>query len=370
MAEEKQKDQQTEQLVDLGAATTNTSRGSIYTLTIVGQIEGHQALPENVKTTKYEHVLPLLASVEEREEIDGLLILLNTVGGDIEAGLAIAELIAGMKKPTVSLVLGGGHSIGIPLAVSARRSMIVPTASMTVHPVRMTGLVVGAPQTYQYFNRIQDQIVSFVTKHSKISKQRFLDYMMATDEIATDVGTVVYGPETVESGLMDQLGSLSDAFSWLHRQIAKEKKKKKSLFPEKVNAGLVLDLAASLPAPLAKLLRRVHIHHTAVRVLTTGSDAAEAAVRAGHTSAAVYSVYLALGRIFTVDYPEILILPDFFREEDNIYAESRVTLRPVALLAFGAGFMIRLVKRRQEREQTNDSSAQAAGADPNETEVQ
>ena len=224
MAEEKQKDQQTEQLVDLGAATTNTSRGSIYTLTIVGQIEGHQALPENVKTTKYEHVLPLLASVEESEEIDGLLILLNTVGGDIEAGLAIAELIAGMKKPTVSLVLGGGHSIGIPLAVSARRSMIVPTASMTVHPVRMTGLVVGAPQTYQYFNRIQEQIVSFVTKHSKISKQRFLDYMMATDEIATDVGTVVYGPETVESGLMDQLGSLSDAFSWLHRQIAKEKK--------------------------------------------------------------------------------------------------------------------------------------------------
>ena len=215
-----------EQLVDLGAATTNTSRGSIYTLTIVGQIEGHQALPENVKTTKYEHVLPLLASVEESEEIDGLLILLNTVGGDIEAGLAIAELIAGMKKPTVSLVLGGGHSIGIPLAVSARRSMIVPTASMTVHPVRMTGLVVGAPQTYQYFNRIQEQIVSFVTKHSKISKQRFLDYMMATDEIATDVGTVVYGPETVESGLMDQLGSLSDAFSWLHRQIAKEKKKK------------------------------------------------------------------------------------------------------------------------------------------------
>ena len=225
MAEEKQKDQQAEQLVDLGAATTNTSRGSIYTLTIVGQIEGHQALPENVKTTKYEHVLPLLASVEESEEIDGLLILLNTVGGDIEAGLAIAELIAGMKKPTVSLVLGGGHSIGIPLAVSARRSMIVPTASMTVHPVRMTGLVVGAPQTYQYFNRIQDQIVSFVTKHSKISKQRFLDYMMATDEIATDVGTVVYGPETVESGLMDQLGSLSDAFSWLHRQIARKRRK-------------------------------------------------------------------------------------------------------------------------------------------------
>ena len=213
-------------VIDFGSVVIKNSRAAIHCLTIAGQIEGHMQLPNTQKATKYEHVLPLLASVEESEEIDGLLILLNTVGGDIEAGLAIAELIAGMKKPTVSLVLGGGHSIGIPLAVSARRSMIVPTASMTVHPVRMTGLVVGAPQTYQYFNRIQDQIVSFVTKHSKISKQRFLDYMMATDEIATDVGTVVYGPETVESGLMDQLGSLSDAFSWLHRQIAKEKKKK------------------------------------------------------------------------------------------------------------------------------------------------
>lgn len=150
----------------------------------------------------------------------------------------------------------------------------------------------------------------------------------------------------------------------------KEKKKKKSPFPEKVDAGLVLDIAASLPAPLAKLLKRVHIHHTAVRILTVGTDAAEAAVRAGHTSAAVYSAYLALGRIFTVDYPEILILPDFFREEDNIYAESCITLRPAALLAFGAGFLIRLTKRRQEREQTNDSSAGKAGADPNETEVQ
>ena len=226
MGEAKKEEQARQELIDLGASTTKTARGTIYTLTIIGQIEGHQALPENIKTTKYEHVIPLLVSIEEDERIDGLLILINTVGGDVEAGLAIAEVISGMKKPTVSIVLGGGHSIGIPLAVSARRSMIVPTASMTVHPVRMTGLVVGAPQTYQYFNRIQDQIVSFVTKHSKISKQRFLDYMMATDEIATDVGTVVYGPETVESGLMDQLGSLSDAFSWLHRQIAKEKKKK------------------------------------------------------------------------------------------------------------------------------------------------
>ncbi len=146
--------------------------GNIYTLTIIGQIEGHQILPETVKTTKYEHVIPLLAAVEESEDIDGLLLLLNTVGGDIEAGLAIAELIAGMKKPTVSLVLGGGHSIGIPLAVSAKKSLIVPTASMTVHPVRMTGLVVGAPQTFQYFQRIQEQIVDFVTANSRIKREK------------------------------------------------------------------------------------------------------------------------------------------------------------------------------------------------------
>ena len=166
--------------------------------------------------------------MEESEEIDGLLLLLNTVGGDIEAGLAIAELIAGMKKPTVSLVLGGGHSIGIPLAVSAKKSLIVPTASMTVHPVRMTGLVVGAPQTYQYFNRIQEQIVNFVTKNSHISREDFLRYMMATDEIATDVGTVLYGEEAVSSGLMDAIGSLSDALSLLHRQIDRHRKRGKS----------------------------------------------------------------------------------------------------------------------------------------------
>ena len=231
MAEDtQQQPQQTQaqQLMDLGSATTRTARGSIYTLTIIGQIEGHQVLPDNVKTTKSEHVIPLLAAVEESEDIDGLLLLLNTVGGDIEAGLAIAELIAGMKKPTVSLVLGGGHSIGIPLAVSAKKSLIVPTASMTVHPVRMTGLVVGAPQTYQYFNRIQDQIVSFVTGHSQISQQQFLHYMMATDEIATDVGTVLYGEQAVSSGLMDGLGSLSDALAFLHAQIDAAKAQKQA----------------------------------------------------------------------------------------------------------------------------------------------
>ena len=215
-------------VIDYGSVVIKNSRAAIHCLTIAGQIEGHMLLPNTQKATKYEHVLPLLAYLEESEDIDGVLFLLNTVGGDVEAGLAIAELIAGMKKPTVSLVLGGGHSIGIPLAVSARRSMIVPTASMTVHPVRMTGLVVGAPQTYQYFNQIQEQIVNFVTKNSHISREEFLRYMMATDEIATDVGTVLYGEEAVSSGLMDAIGSLSDALSLLHRQIERRRKREKS----------------------------------------------------------------------------------------------------------------------------------------------
>lgn len=223
---EEQKNTVNERIEDLGAGLTKTERGSVYTLTIIGQIEGHQVAPENVKTTKYEHVLPLLATIEESEEIDGLLLLLNTVGGDIEAGLAISELIAGMKKPTVSLVLGGGHSIGIPLAVSAKKSMIAPTASMMIHPVRMSGVVVGAPATYHYFQRIQEQITDFVTANSKISREKFSRYMMATGQIATDVGTIVYGREAVESGLIDRLGSLHDALETLHRMIANEKKSK------------------------------------------------------------------------------------------------------------------------------------------------
>lgn len=223
---EEQKSTVNERIEELGAGLTKTDRGSVYTLTIIGQIEGHQVAPENVKTTKYEHVLPLLATIEESEEIDGLLLLLNTVGGDIEAGLAISELIAGMKKPTVSLVLGGGHSIGIPLAVSAKKSMIAPTASMMIHPVRMSGVVVGAPATYHYFQRIQEQITDFVTANSKISREQFSRYMMATGQIATDVGTIVYGREAVESGLIDRLGSLHDALEVLHRMIANEKKSK------------------------------------------------------------------------------------------------------------------------------------------------
>ncbi len=220
------KEQEREQIVQLGSDVTNGKHGKIYTLTIIGQVEGHQILPENCKTTKYEHVLPLLAGIEESDDIDGLLLLLNTVGGDIEAGLAIAEMIAGMKKPTVSLVLGGGHSIGIPLAVCTKKSFITPTASMTVHPVRMTGLVVGAPQTFRYFQRIQEQIVEFVANNSKIEKARFEQFMMATGEMATDVGTILYGKEAVTSGLIDKLGGLNDALSALHRMIEKHQTQK------------------------------------------------------------------------------------------------------------------------------------------------
>ena len=208
----------TDTMTELGSAKT----GNIYTLTIIGQVEGHQVLPETAKTTKYEHILPLLANIEESEEIDGLLLLLNTVGGDIEAGLAIAEMISGMRKPTVSLVLGGGHSIGIPLAVCTKHSFITPTASMTVHPVRMTGLVVGAPQTFRYFERIQEQIADFVTSNSRVERGKFLELMMRTGELATDVGTIVYGKEAVQLGLIDELGGLSDALACLHRMI-KEK---------------------------------------------------------------------------------------------------------------------------------------------------
>lgn len=212
-------------IVELGSDLTRSAQGNIYTLTIIGQIEGHQVLPETCKTTKYEHVLPLLAGIEESSEIDGLLLLLNTVGGDIEAGLAIAEMIAGMKKPTVSLVLGGGHSIGIPLAVCTKKSFITPTASMTVHPVRMTGLVVGAPQTFRYFHRIQEQIMDFVTENSRISREEFEKFMMATGEMATDVGTILYGKEAVSSGLIDELGGLSDALEALHGMIQEKSEK-------------------------------------------------------------------------------------------------------------------------------------------------
>ena len=222
--ENQDREQQLQEIIDLGSSTIRTSKGTIHTLTIVGQIEGHQLLPPSAKSTKYEHVLPLLASVEESEDVDGLLILLNTVGGDIEAGLAISELIAGMKKPTVSLVLGGGHSIGVPLAVSAKRSFIVPSAAMTIHPVRMTGMVIAVPQTFSYFQRIQERIVEFVAANSRIEKEKFTQLMMATGELAADVGSVIYGQEAVELGLIDQIGGLQDALSCLHQMIEGSKK--------------------------------------------------------------------------------------------------------------------------------------------------
>ena len=210
-------------IVDLGSSLIQSKRGTIYVLTIVGQIEGHQLLPSNSKTTKYEHVLPLLATVEESDQIDGLLVLLNTVGGDIEAGLAIAELISSMAKPTVSLVLGGGHSIGVPLAVSAKESFIAPSAAMTIHPVRLNGLVIGVPQTFYYFERIQERIIQFVTANSTVKRETFTKLMLQTGELAADVGSVIYGEEAVQLGLIDQIGGLGDALSCLHRQIQRQK---------------------------------------------------------------------------------------------------------------------------------------------------
>ena len=209
---------ETKQIVEFGAKRA----GGIHCLTIIGQIEGHQLLGEDAKTTKYEHVLPMLAAIEESEEIGGLLILLNTMGGDVEAGLAIAELIAGMKKPSCSLVLGGGHSIGVPLAAAARRSFIAPSAAMTIHPVRLNGVVIGVPQTYNYFARIQERIVRFVTSHSRCTREEYLRLMTNTDELANYVGSVIYGEEAVEKGLIDSLGTLSDALDYLHGEM-KEK---------------------------------------------------------------------------------------------------------------------------------------------------
>ena len=211
-------------ILDFGSAMTATPHGNVYCLTIIGQIEGHIAASSSTKTTKYEHVLPLLAKLEESDEVAGVLFLLNTVGGDVEAGLAIAELIAGMTKPTVSIVLGGSHSIGVPLAVAARRSFAVPSAAMTIHPVRMSGTVIAAPQTYSYFQRLQDRIVSFVAGHSHISGGDFQALMLKKDDMAADVGSVVYGEEAVRLGLIDQVGGLSDGLQCLYRQIEERKK--------------------------------------------------------------------------------------------------------------------------------------------------
>ncbi len=202
-----------------GSVTVENKGKKIHCITIIGQIEGHYPLGGGQKATKYEHVLPALVSVEEDEAISGLLILLNTVGGDVEAGLAIAEMVASMSKPSVSLVLGGGHSIGVPLAVSAKKSFIVPSATMTVHPVRISGTVIGAPQTFRYFSDMQNRITEFICSHSKISAERFKELLMKSDEMAADIGTILEGKQAVEEGLIDSLGGLSDALEALSQMM-------------------------------------------------------------------------------------------------------------------------------------------------------
>lgn len=204
---------------ETGSITVSKDGYFIHCLTIIGQIEGHYILPSQNKTTKYEHVIPQLVAIEESKEIEGLLIILNTVGGDVEAGLAIAELLSTMKTPTASLVLGGGHSIGVPLAVSCKKSFIVPSATMTVHPVRMNGLVLGVPQTLSYFEKMQDRIVNFVVNNSSIDKKSFKALMMKTGELVMDVGTVLDGEDAVNCGLIDELGGLSDALDFLDKMI-------------------------------------------------------------------------------------------------------------------------------------------------------
>ncbi len=219
---QKQSDEKLEEIEKLGSVLTE-GNGAIQCLSIIGQIEGHYLLGEGQKATKYEHVIPLLVSMEQDDSVEGLLIVLNTMGGDVEAGLALAEMIASMKKPTVSLVLGGGHSIGVPLATSAKKSFIVPSATMTVHPVRITGLVVGVPQTFHYFNEMQKRIIKFICDHSRAEPDKIRELMMRPDEIATDVGSIIDGDEAVRYGIIDSIGGLSDALDALREMIAENK---------------------------------------------------------------------------------------------------------------------------------------------------
>lgn len=215
--------EQMEGIKELGKIAISNPRGNIHCLTIIGQIEGHIILPPQNKTTKYEHVIPQLVAIEENIEIDGLLLILNTVGGDVEAGLAIAEMISSMEKPTVSLVLGGGHSIGVPMAVSTDYSYIAPSATMTIHPIRLNGMVIGVPQTYEYFDKMQERVVKFVSENAAISKEDFRSLMLKTGELANDVGTVLFGEEAVESKLINAVGGLSDAMNRLYGLIAEKR---------------------------------------------------------------------------------------------------------------------------------------------------
>lgn len=208
---------------EMSSVSLDCKFGKIFCLTIVGEIEGHIALPGTNKTTKYEHVIPQLVRIEEDDDIDGLLILLNTVGGDVEAGLAIAELIASMSKPTVSIVLGGGHSIGVPLSVSAKHSLIVPSATMTVHPIRSSGTFINTPQTFEQMNKVQDRLIEFVVRNSNISQNELIRIMMDTKNISNDIGTVLFGEEAVKCGLIDEVGGISKAIDTI-KNIVKDKK--------------------------------------------------------------------------------------------------------------------------------------------------
>lgn len=224
--EQNGQNEQNEEIRDFGQTLLHADRRNtaIYLLSIIGEVEGHECLPSTAKTTKYEHVLPKLAAIEDDEDVDGVLLLLNTMGGDVESGLAIAEMIASLSKPTVSLVLGGSHSIGVPLAVSTDYSLIVPTGTMVIHPVRMSGTVIGAKQTYDYFKQMQDRIIGFVSSHCSVSKEKMEQMMMNTQMLTKDLGTILVGKQAVEEGIIDAVGGISDAFSALYRMIADHKK--------------------------------------------------------------------------------------------------------------------------------------------------
>lgn len=216
-------------LKELGSTDIPNEPTNMHCLSIIGQVEGHILLPPHNKTTKYEHIIPQLVAIEESKQIEGLLLILNTVGGDVEAGLAISEMIASLSKPSVSLVLGGGHSIGVPMAVSASYSFIASSATMTIHPIRLNGLVIGVPQTYEYFDKMQERVVNFVVTHSKIKKEKFRELMLKTGELANDVGTVLFGEEAARTGLIDQVGGLSDAINKLKELIEIKKKDREKL---------------------------------------------------------------------------------------------------------------------------------------------
>ncbi len=222
-----QNNQNAQMVKSFGQAYIKNSKGNIHCMTIIGQIEGHMVLPPQNKTTKYEHIIPQLVGIEENRKVEGLLLILNTVGGDVEAGLAIAEMVASMSKPAVSLVLGGGHSIGVPMAVSTAYSFIAPSATMTIHPIRLNGMIIGVPQTFEYFDKMQERVVEFVAKNSSIGREKFRELLLKTGELANDVGTILFGEEAVKEGLINEVGGLKDALAKLYELICEKRKTKK-----------------------------------------------------------------------------------------------------------------------------------------------